>query len=129
MWDGSLTAGLRSNMEFDVNGFKLPVARHLQNHTAPVANQDVGHRSSFAKGANGCQPRAQIGNNRVCVLVRTGLLVGNLSHSRFWEVQLEGPSGDNFQIPGEGPVEVWEQRGLDLNNVSRAGGLFAVWDL
>lgn len=60
------------------------------------------------------------------MLIRTGLLVGNLTHSLFQEVQLESPSGDNFQIPGEGPIEVWEEGGLGLNNVTRAGGLCAV---
>lgn len=47
----------------------------------------------------------------------TGVPFGNLPHSRFWEVQLEGPSGDDFQIPGEGAIEVREQRGLGLNDV------------
>lgn len=104
-----LTAGLRPNIELEVDRIQLPVPRHLQRHTALVARQDGGHSSSFTKVPNGCWPRAQVGDKRVCMLVWTGLLVGNLSHSWFWEVQLEGPSGDNFQIPGEGPIEVWEQ--------------------
>lgn len=120
--------GLRSYAEFDVNGLQLPVAGHLQRQSALVEHHDGGHCSSFAKGANDCWPRAQIGNNGVRVLIRTGLLVGNLPHSRFREVQLEGPSGGDLQVPGEGPVEGWEQRGLGLNDVSRAGVVFAFWD-
>lgn len=104
-----LTTRLGPNVELEVNRIQLPVSRNPESHAALVANQDGGHSSSFAKGANGCWPRAQVANKRVCVLIRTGLLVGNLSHSRFREVQSEGPSGDDFQIPGEGPVEVWEQ--------------------
>lgn len=103
-----LTARLRPNVEFKVDRIELPVSRHFQRHAALAANQDAGHSSSFTKGTNDCSPRAQVGNKEVCVPIRTRLLVGNLLHSRSWEVQLEGPGGDNFQIPSEGPIEVWE---------------------
>lgn len=61
------------------------------------------------------------------MVIRTGLLVGNLSHSWFWEVQPESPGRVNFQVPSEEPIEVREEFGLGLNNVTRAGGLCAVW--
>lgn len=124
-----LTAGLRSHGEFKVNRIQLPVPGHLQRHAALVARRDGGHRSPFAEGADGRWSRAQVGDQRIRVAVWTGVLIGNLSHSWFWEIQLERPVGDNFQIPGEGSVEVREQRGFGLNNVARTGCFCAVWDL
>lgn len=61
------------------------------------------------------------------MFVWTSVLVGNLPHSRFREVQLKSSSGDDFQVPGEGPVEVREKGILALNNVTRTGGLRTVW--
>ena len=104
-------------MKFEVNGIQRPVPRHLQRYAALVASQDGRYSSSFAKGADVCWPRAQIGDKGVRMPIWTGVPVGNLSHSQFWEVQLEGPSGDDFQVPGEGAIEVWEQGGLGLNDV------------
>ena len=121
-----LTGRLRPDAEFEVDRVNRRIPRHLQGHAALVTGLNCGHGASFAKGTNDCWPSAQICNKRVRVVIWTGLFTGNLSHSWFGEVQLENPSGDNFQVPGEGPVEVWEKRGLSLNNVARAGGLCAV---
>lgn len=61
------------------------------------------------------------------MLVRTGLRGWNLSHSRRWEVQLEGEARWNLQVPGEGSVEVWEEGGFRLDDVPAAGDLCAIW--
>lgn len=57
------------------------------------------------------------------MLIRACLLTGNLSQSLFWEVQLECVSEISFQVPSEGPVELWEHRGLGLNRVTRERGV------
>ena len=61
------------------------------------------------------------------MLICARLPVGNLFHSWCWELHLEGPIRWHFQIPDEGSVEVGEQGGLCLNNVTTASDLCAVF--
>lgn len=127
VWVYKLTGGFRPSIKFEVKGVQVGVCRNLKRHTALVASQDGGHRSSFAKGADGCWTRAQISDKRVGVFIWARLISGDQPHSCFWEVQLEGPTRDNFQVPSESSVEVGEQRRLGLNDVTRAGGRCAVY--
>lgn len=52
------------------------------------------------------------------MLVWTGVVVWDLMHSRFGDIQLEGLTGVNLKIPDKSSIEVWEERGVGVNNVS-----------